>query len=689
MHGIGHLVVRDIAGACTQLVDLIRDQIRHIGQQVGLQAVHDLFIGPAGVHALLCVVHCLAGNAAHLIHELRVLHQLLLDLCTDFLHRGGTQLGLEELCVGLILHEFIHGQIYGVIHQRTGQVIPALIRLHDLLHQLQHHIADGLCIIRCLFLVIRHTKVINRIVHSVVKNLLDTCLRCTAVLHITCQLVHHIGDSVLRQEAVIQAALQVGNGRIQRCQCLVQVILADGHITANACHRDFHTGQFRLHGAGDLVQCGQSLFLGLGILDGFLSVLQRLVNDCIRIGIRRLAVQLHILDGSIGRFICNDFAIQSAKCLCCPTAIIAGADVLSRHAQNFFGHFIFGILVGQGVAAGAKVGPVFRVRSGAALPGAVGRLGLLLAAGLVVVYILAPDMAQGRVGFCISLVNVLLVAAIPLAHLIPLAGGGAGGGLNDPLCALKIMAQGRVGCCIAFLYHLVVAAAALAGLVLFSGSGAGSLHHDPIAHVVAQGRGGILPPVVKVEILCALPLFALRGGAGSRLGLQQHTPFAGTAVRLPCIELCVGPGGFPVLGQFRQRNGFVLFCHFPVLGQFRQGSGLVLLCYRPVLGQFRQRNGLVLLCHLPVLGQFRQGSGLVGLGIDVGFVSLRVGFLLLGLGCRGLHLVGVRRQHGSRRGQGKTNGQHQSSRTSAQFVDFSHVPSSFNCCRVSGFACRP
>ena len=72
-----------------------------------------------------------------------------------------------------------------------------------------------------------------------------------------------------------------------------------------------------------------------------------------------------------------------------------------------------------------------------------------------------------------------------------------------------------------------------------------------------------------------------------------------------------------------------------------------------------------------------------------GFVSLRVGFLLLGLGCRGLHLVGVRRQYGSRRGQGKTNGQHQSGRTSAQFVDFSHVPSSFNCCRVSGFACRP
>ena len=131
------------------------------------------------------------------------------------------------------------------------------------------------------------------------------------------------------------------------------------------------------------------------------------------------------------------------------------------------------------------------------------------------------------------------------------------------------------------------------------------------------------------------------------------------------------------------------FLYSPLLIQFRQSSGFVLLCHFPVLRQLRQGNGLVLLCHFPVLRQLRQGNGLVGLGIDVDFVSLRVGFLLLGLGCRGLHLVGVRRQHGSRRGQGKANGQHQSGRTSAQFVDFSHVPSSFNCCRVSGFACRP
>ena len=130
------------------------------------------------------------------------------------------------------------------------------------------------------------------------------------------------------------------------------------------------------------------------------------------------------------------------------------------------------------------------------------------------------------------------------------------------------------------------------------------------------------------------------------------------------MGLCPNSGFLysPLLIQFRQSSGFVLFCHFPVLGQFRQGSSFVLFC------------------HFPVLGQFRQG---------IGFVSLRVGFLLLGLGCRGLHLVGVRRQYGSRRGQGKANGQQQSGRTLAQFVDFSHVPSSFNCCRVSGFACRP
>ena len=313
----------------------------------------------------------------------------------------------------------------------------------------------------------------------------------------------------------------------------------------------------------------------------------------------------------------------------------------------------------QGVAVGTKVGQVFRVRSGAALPGAVGSFRLLLAAGLVIVYILAPSVAQSRMLFCIGLVKVLLAAAIPFADLIPLAGGGAGGGFNDPLCALKIMAQSRMGFCIALLYHLVVAAAALAGLVLFSGSSAGSLHHDPITHVVVQGRNEII-------------LFCCRASDPEKV--------IRTLVNSISL-LCASRG-----------NRF--FFLPAMLMSFQQGSLvcspiLVLLCHFPVLGQFRQGSGLVLLCHLPVLRQFRQCSSFVSLGIDIGFVSLRVGFLLLGLGCRGLHLVGVRRQHGSRRGQGKANGQQQSGRTLAQFVDFSHVPSSFNCCRVSGFACRP
>ena len=144
-------------------------------------------------------------------------------------------------------------------------------------------------------------------------------------------------------------------------------------------------------------------------------------------------------------------------------------------------------------------------------------------------------------------------------------------------------------------------------------------------------------------------------------------------MRLPCIELCAVIGGL----QLRLVNGLkaagagehIRFHRARLLGLVR------LLGVHHRL-HFAFLNGLKA-AHVRLL---RQGIGLV---------SLRVGFLLLGLGCRGLHLVGVRRQHGSRRGQGKTNGQHQSGRTSAQFVDFSHVPSSFNCCRVSGFACRP
>ena len=153
-------------------------------------------------------------------------------------------------------------------------------------------------------------------------------------------------------------------------------------------------------------------------------------------------------------------------------------------------------------------------------------------------------------------------------------------------------------------------------------------------------------------------------------------------MRLPCIELCAVIGGL----QLRLVNGLKA----AGAGEHIRLHRARLLGLVRLLGvyhrlQFAFFNGLKA-AHVRLL---RQCSSFVSLGIDIGFVSLRVGFLLLGLGCRGLHLVGVRCQHGSRRGQGKANGQHQSGRTLAQFVDFSHVPSSFNCCRVSGFACRP
>ena len=153
---------------------------------------------------------------------------------------------------------------------------------------------------------------------------------------------------------------------------------------------------------------------------------------------------------------------------------------------------IRGILVRQGIAIGTKVGPIFRVRSGAALPGAVGRLGLLLAGGLIVVHILAPSMAQSRMLFCIGLVKVLLVAAIPFADLIPLAGGGASGGFNDPLCTLKIVVQGRVLCCISLVKVLLVAAIPFADLIPLAGGGAGRIFSHPLCtlKIMAQGRDG-------------------------------------------------------------------------------------------------------------------------------------------------------------------------------------------------------
>ena len=196
MHGVGHLVVHDITGACTQLADLIRDQIGHAGQQVFLQAVHDLLGRPAAVHTLLCIGGCIVGNAAHLAHELRVIHQLLPDLVLDLFQRGFAQLGLEELCVGLILHELIHSQIQSIVHQRVCQLLPSLfisVR-HDLLHQLEHHVADDLRIV--VSRIFARDSFVNRTVHRVVEYLLDASLRGIAALHVACQLVHYVYNGI-------------------------------------------------------------------------------------------------------------------------------------------------------------------------------------------------------------------------------------------------------------------------------------------------------------------------------------------------------------------------------------------------------------------------------------------------------------------------------------------------------------
>ena len=591
VHGVGHLVVHDITGACTQLADLIRDQIGHAGQQVFLQAVHDLLGRPAAVHALLCIGGCIFRNLAHLVHEGRVIHQLVPDLCTDFLHRGGTQFGLEELCVGLILHELIHGQVHGVIHQRTGQGIPFFIiifipftrltGIHNVLYQLQHHITDDLRIVSCLFLVIRHTKVINRIVHGVIEDLPDTGLGRAAALHITCQLIHHIGDGVLRQEAVVQAAFQVGNGIVQRLQGVVQVSLADLHIAADTCHRDLHVGQLGLHGAGDLIQRIKGFFLGLGIFDGFLCICQSLVDDCINIFICRLAVQIHILQGSIGSGTGCDILCRISVCdtdgFRLLVAVITGALVLINVIRNFLtkpyfivgflNRFVVGKLVRQGGVVGTEVGQILRICCGAALTGTMCRPGLLLAGGLIVVHILAPGVGDG----------------LDLSRF----------------------------------------------------------------HITAVEAGALL------LTLCI---------AGRLLG---HFPLA---IVMDDLRIC----------------GFVLLCHFPVLGQLRQSSGLVLLCHFPVLRQFRQCSGLVLLCHLPVLGQFRQCSSFVSLGIDIGFVSLRVGVsvgvsvLLLGLGRQGVGVrVGLYSQHRGHCRQRKAGCQGQCRRTAAPIVDDLHLSSSF------------
>ena len=68
--GIVHLVIGDIAGTAAQLVDLIGHQAAD-GQQVGLQTVQHLLVGPA------------------LADPLRGLVGSFLDLGTDAVHKGG------------------------------------------------------------------------------------------------------------------------------------------------------------------------------------------------------------------------------------------------------------------------------------------------------------------------------------------------------------------------------------------------------------------------------------------------------------------------------------------------------------------------------------------------------------------------------------------------------------------------
>ena len=298
----------------------------------------------------------------------------------------------------------------------------------------------------------------------------------------------------------------------------------------------------------------------------------------------------------------------------------------------------------------------FRVHIAGTAHGAVLRLRLILAAGLIVVYILAPGVGDG---LDLSRFHITAVEAGTLLLALCIAGGFLGhfplAVVMDDLCFFRFTAVITV--CNLF------AVLAIRG---FLGHRIGG---------VLVGNDTALVHFIYFTTSFALMICVTTMLTGSLLIAVFFAPFVAKYITpIDAGGNClVGPGGFPVLGQFRQGNGLVLLCHFPVLGQLRQGSGLVLLCHLPILGQFRQCSSFVSL----------------GLGIDIGFVSLRVGFLLLGLGCRGLYLVGVRRQYGSRRGQGKANGQHQSDRTLAQFVDFSHVPSSFNCCRVSGFACRP
>ena len=168
--------------------------------------------------------------------------------------------------------------------------------------------------------------------------------------------------------------------------------------------------------------------------------------------------------------------------------LVAGALVLGGNAQNYLIEaLISGVLVGQrGCRRGQSWPGDSRARSGAQpFPGAVGRLGLLLAAGACRRLHTCPKRGPEPDALLHRFhQRSLHCRTIPLAHLIALAGGGAGGGFNHP-AGLEDDGPGQDG-----LLHSPPLppcgspAAALADLVLFSGSGAGSLHHDPITHVV-------------------------------------------------------------------------------------------------------------------------------------------------------------------------------------------------------------
>ena len=117
-----HFLVHDGTGTIAQLGDLAGDHIAD-GQQVCLHTIQHFLVIPAGADARGGI----AGGFFHLladsVHKGGVLHQLPADLLAHLVHGLGTQLGLEQLGVLLVLHDLVHGQIQCVIHQRVGQVV--------------------------------------------------------------------------------------------------------------------------------------------------------------------------------------------------------------------------------------------------------------------------------------------------------------------------------------------------------------------------------------------------------------------------------------------------------------------------------------------------------------------------------------------------------------------------------------